>query len=235
MTLFFPKLRSSLAQLGFLDTIYYGTSRLAQRWTGKPLIYRYAIMAQPVPDRPLLPPRRGRDIEIRLLLSPDPILGELELTPEVVAHRFRQGAVCFAAFKNDRIIGSLWLCCGPYFEDEVRCRFDCSPRESTCWDFGLYLTPAYRGGIAFARLWDAANAYLRERAIAWSFSRVGRINPGSLASHKRLGARQLGTATFFCVGGWQLMLTSLPPYFQLSRRSAPTLRLRPPQSLDAPV
>lgn len=211
-----PKLRSTLAQLGFLETVFYGLGRLVQKLTGATVIYRYALMAQPVPGRSILPPQRGINIHVRLLVEPDPVLSHLALSPEVTTYRFRQGAVCLVAFKNGDIIGCLWLCLGPYEEDEVRCTFVPLPLESTSWDFGIYLSPTQRGGFVFARLWDEANAYLRKRGISWSYSRVGTSNIASLASHRRLGAQQLGTATFVCLGRWQLMLASLRPFVHLS-------------------
>src|SRR3546814_1442215 len=33
----------------------------------------------------------------------------------------------FGAFKNDAIIGCLWLCLSSYVEDEVRCRYQPAP------------------------------------------------------------------------------------------------------------
>jgi hypothetical protein len=157
----------------------------------------------------------------------DPALAGLPLTPAVLDYRFGQGAVCFGAFKGGAIIGCLWLCLGPYLEDEVRCRF--VPRDAS-WDFDVYLHPEHRVGFGFARLWDEANAYLRARGLAWSISRISVLNTKSLAAHDKLGIRTLGTATFAKLGALQVMLATLAPFIHLSLSpaSAPTLVLRAP-------
>src|SRR3546814_8885793 len=51
---------------------------------------------------------------------------------------------------------------------------------------------AQRSGPAFGRLWDEANAFLRQQGVACSWSRISAFNPASLASHARLGARIAG-------------------------------------------
>jgi hypothetical protein len=188
------------------------------------------LVAQPVGERASLPPHRGRDIEVRLLERADPALAELDLSTSVVEYRLEQGALCFAAFQNGRIIACLWICVGAYDEDEVRCRFLPWPEGSTCWDFGMYIHPAHRGGIAFGRIWDEARVYLRQRGITWTVSRVGTVNIASIASHARLGARRLGTATYLRIGKAQLMISTLAPFVNLSlyANSKPLLRLTAP-------
>ena len=126
----------------------------------------------------------------------------------------------------------LWLCLGPYDEDEVRCRFVCEPEENTVWDFDVYVCPEARAGFVFARLWDEANAFLGKRGIAWSISRISAFNPGSLASHAGLGARRTAAATYLKLGRWQIMVADVPPYVHLSTDpvSVPRLRVTPPVS-----
>ncbi len=155
----------------------------------------------------------------------------LPLDEAVLAYRASQGAVCFAAFKEEDVIGCLWLCLSPYDEDEVRCRYRPAPAGEASWDFDVYLMPAHRSGLGFARLWDEANAYLRQRGIAFSWSRISAFNPTSLASHARLGARVAGQATFLRLGPCQLMLASLPPRWHLSFRPTdrPSITLQNPK------
>ena len=111
------KLRSAINELGFSDALVYCLDQAIRRTTGAAVLFRYALVVQPVPDRPLLPPRRGREIEVRLFLQPDPVLTAAELTPAIIAYRFDQGAVCFGAFKGGSFVGCLWVCLGPYDED----------------------------------------------------------------------------------------------------------------------
>jgi len=194
---------------------------------GHGLLYRYELVAQAVAERPRLGARRGASIETRRLGPGDPALAELPLDDAVLAARFAQGAVCLGAFKGGRTIGCLWFVPGAYEEDEVRCRF--VPEGAAAWDFDLYLAPEVRGGLGFARLWDAADAAYREAGIGWSMSRISRFNAASLAAHKRAGARRLGRATYVVLGPLQIMVATLPPYLHLGVRSRPVLRLVAPE------
>ena len=87
--------------------------------------------------------------------------------------------------------------------------------------------PEHRNGLGFARLWDEANNLLRQRGVAVSWSRISAFNPGSLASHKRLGAKIVGSATFLKIGMAQFMIASGPPYLHcsLSKKDVPSLVL----------
>jgi hypothetical protein len=224
---FFHKLRSVFDEFGAKGPLYLLTRALE----GTPFgVHAYHLVAQPVPDRPLLPPGRGRTIEVRLLGRGDPAFAGLPLTAAVLDYRFDQNALCLGAFKGGAVIGCLWLCLGPYVEDEVRCRFVPLPAGATSWDFDVYLLPAHRVGFGFARLWDEANSLLRQRGVAWSISRISILNTKSLAAHDKLGIRTLATALFLRIGKLQAMLASVPPYVHLSATAAsvPTLDLTAP-------
>ena len=221
---FFHKLRTVFDEFGARAPLYL----LGRVCEGTPFgVYAYRLVAQPVAPRPLLPPTRGRTIEIRMMERGDPAFAGLPLTAAVLDYRFGQGAVCLGAFKGGVAIGCLWLRLGPYLEDEVRCRF--VPRDAS-WDFDVYLHPEHRVGFGFARLWDEANAYLRARGLAWSISRISVLNTKSLAAHDKLGIRPLGTAAFVKLGALQVMLATLAPFVHvsLSAASAPTLVLQAP-------
>jgi hypothetical protein len=222
---FFHKLRQVFNEFGAKAPLYLLTRVLE----GTPFgVHAYHLVAQPVPDRALLPPGRGRTIEVRLLGRGDPAFAGLPLTAAVLDYRFGQNALCLGAFKGGAVIGCLWLCLGPYVEDEVRCRFVPLPAGATSWDFDVYLLPAHRVGFGFARLWDEANSLLRQRGVAWSISRIAVLNTKSLAAHDKLGIRTLATAFFLRIGRLQAMLASIPPYVHLSAASAPTLDLAAP-------
>ena len=155
----------------------------------------------------------------------------MPLDAKVLDFRFGQDAVCFGAFQADEMVGRIWLCLGPYLEDEVRCRFCPQPAGKASWDFDVYIRPDLRTGLVFARLWDTANGFMRDRGVTWSFSRISAFKPRSLASHSRLGARTIGTATFLCAGRWQVMVSCLRPYLFISSgpRSVPEILLSAPQ------
>jgi hypothetical protein len=106
------------------------------------------------------------------------------------------------------------------------------------WDFDVYLRPDQRLGPGFARLWDTANAYLRERGVRWSVSRISAFNPRSLAAHARLGTRRIGSAIFLCLGRLQVALSSIPPHIHFSHGPSrvPVFRLdASPAAQELPV
>lgn len=217
--------RNAAAELGFREALWYGVGRTLQRLTGSPTIFRYALMAQPVGDR-MLPPHRGKGIEVRVLSEPSSMLEALGIDGDTQRFRYDQGALCFGAFVAGAPIGCLWLRLGAYDEDEVRCRFVPLPADRASWDLGMYVMPAHRAGIAFIRLWDEANEYLRQHGVQATISRIAPVNKLSTASHVRLGARRIGMATFFRFGRIQLMAATLRPYVHLSFTPTQRPRLR---------
>jgi len=221
------KVKNLFRELGAVGALCYVVYRLCAKSGGLASLNRYLFVVQPVPDNPLLPPRRGRSIVVKQVAPRDPVLLSLPLDDKVLSYRAGQGAVCFGAFKNEEIVGCLWLCLSPYQEDEVRCRLHPMPPGASSWDFDVYLKPEHRNGLGFVRLWDEANGFLRQRGITASWSRISAFNPGSLAAHGRLGAKVVGKATFVRLGTFQLMLASMPPYFHLSVRPSdmPSIRL----------
>lgn len=213
--------------MGSVAAICYGINRVLTRFRIPACIYIYELLAQPVADKPIVPSRLGRSFVVRQINAGDPVLTKIPVPPQVIHERFGQSAVCLGMFKNDELAAYLWLCLGPYNEDEVRCTFEPQPGGESAWDFDVYVFPEHRMGIAFARLWDVANEYLRDRQIAYTFSRVSAFNTISAKSHRRLDARKIGRAVFLVTGFVQLMLCSRHPYVHLSLRSAskPTIRV----------
>jgi hypothetical protein len=205
------KFQLACAELGPGNAVLYGLQRLFTRLDVSVRIVRYYFVAQPVADKPLLPGRRGKSIDVRQIPENDPALKQFPLDEAVLKFRYGQNAICIGAFKEDRAIGCLWLCLDGYEEDEIRCRFVPTPEDATAWDFDVYVHPDFRTGIVFARLWDEANAFMRERGIQWSMSRISAFNPRSLTSHQSLGARRCGSLLAICVGQWELKLSSLKP------------------------
>lgn len=210
---------ATLQELGWLNTSLYGLGRLlAMVSKGRLRLYRYYLTAQPIPQTALLPPGRGKKIEIRLIQDQDEITWELPRPDAVIHARFQQGAKCLVALKEQHFIGFLWFLLGSYHyqEDEVRARYIPLPAEQTAWDFDVYVAPDSRLGLTFPRLWDEANRILTEKGVQWSCSRISAFNAGSLASHARLGTLSVGSAIFFCAGRWQITLASISPFFHLS-------------------
>lgn len=220
---------NTVFELGALNTLLYGFGRLLSRG-GDGFLHRYYFVAQPVRAVARVAAHRGKSIEVRRLNQDDSAVYAFGRSAEVIRARFRQGAVCFGAFSQGRIIGYLWLVLGPYLEDEVRCWFIPLPPGRVAWDFDVYLEPQHRLGMGFVRLWDEADAFLRNAGIGWTLSRISAFNSGSLAAHRRLGARHLGSAVFLGSHSWQLMVAGVPPYAHLSihRERVPQVKLAAP-------
>lgn len=226
------KFQALAAELGRTNALLYSISRVLGRLGGFASLHRYILVAQPVRQEALLPPHRGRSIAIREVSADDPALAAMPVAAEVVRYRFAQGAICLGAFVKGEMIGTIWLCLGAYDEDEVRCRYLPKPDGRVAWDFDVYIHDDFRTGVAFARLWDATNAYLLARGVRWSMSRISAFNPRSLVSHRSLGATSLGNATFLRLGRWQILLSSLRPITHLSTgpTDIPLLELSAPET-----
>jgi hypothetical protein len=229
------KFRGLAREFGTANAILYLAGRVLRAVCPRVFLYRYYIVAQPVPEGPLLHPRRGRTISVRELKAGDPAFAGLPLDEDVLAFRFRQDVLCLGAFQGDDVIGCLWLCFNAYEEDEIRCVFALSPADRVSWDFDVYLRPDARLGFAFLRLWDEANAILRERGIQWSVSRISAFNPGSLSSHGRMGAVRVGSLTALRGPRRQIVVGTYAPRFRIVdlRKALPRYTVSPPGPGDA--
>lgn len=225
------KLRRAAHEMGLGNALLYGLDQGCQSLGLPCRVRRYLLVAQPVPDRPLLPAGRGKKIDVRRLDPGSPALRDLPLTEDVTRARFAQGALCLGAFKGDAIIGCAWLVFDGYDEDEVRSRFVPEPAAQTAWDFDVYVIPAERFGVALMKLWDEVNTVLRRRGVRWSMSRISAFNRASVASHGRLGATPVASATYLSAGPIQVSFISVAPYVHLSfgGLGGPLIRLRAPE------
>lgn len=206
-----------IRQLGWLNTVLYIFSRLLSMISHNRIrLYKYYLIAQPVAKKSLFRSGKEGSIVIREINEGDDVTQFFPRPGNAIKNRFRSGAKCLVAFKNNEFVGFLWLLFDNYQEDEVRARFSPLPSEQTAWDFDVYVVPNFRLGRVFARLWSEANNILRERKIIWSCSRISAFNSNSLRSHTCLGAELLGSTLFLCVGTWQISFASIFPYFHLS-------------------
>lgn len=193
-------------------------------------LHRYYFVAQPVADAPLAPTERTSAIAIRMVEADDALAAQFPRPSEVIAFRYAMGAQCLAAETQHKFIGFIWLKERCYPEDEVRCFYVIEPSCDAVWDFDVYIEPAYRVGRTFARLWDGAHAWMRQRGYRWSLSRISAFNPESLAAHERLGTRRIGSATFLRMSNMQIALLDRSPFIHISWRDSesPSLLLRVP-------
>lgn len=217
-----------------VDRFLYFVSRGLARLTGDRVrLVRYHLVAQPVPDAPRPANARRTRFTFRRAASVDAVIASAPRPRAVLEQRLREGAACIVAECDGQLAGFVWLAERAYMEDEVRCLFRLDPHAQAAWDFDVYVAPAYRATRVFAQLWDAAHALSRERGHRWTFSRISGFNPASLAAHRRLGAADLGRATFLVLGPLQLSFFSIAPYVHvaLSRRAHPTVKL--PAALES--
>jgi hypothetical protein len=183
-------------------------------------------MVQPLGDKPLLPERFSKRLEVREIRAGDPALELMPPPARIRQARFAQQAVCLGGFRDGRLIGYLWFCRGAYDEDEVRCTYVIAPENDSVFDFDFYIFPEYRMGVAFAALWQGAAEYLRARGVRHTFSRLTQFNLSSRRAHDHLGWRPVGRAIFVQLGPVELMAATLPPYLHVSLPSTRRVRLR---------
>lgn len=223
--------RRKLKEMGIVDFAIHSADYVARSISPKLGLVKYYVVAQPVPERRLLDASRGQKVEVRQVTWDDPVLEQFLPSEEEIAERFRRGGVAFAAFRKDRLTGYIWLIAGPYREPVERCEFFPAPEDKAVWDLDVYIDPAERLGLTFARLWDEAYEYLRARGFEWTVSRIAASNRGSIAAHRRLGLRVIGRILFLKAGSWQLSLASIRPYVYFSRDPAtlPKFVVRAPE------
>lgn len=221
------KFRRVSKEIGGINAILYLIDRcLSAVSASHARLFRYYLIAQPVPDKPLLPAHRGAGVAVHRIEADDSRVADFPRPAKVIRFRYQQNALALSAYQDDAFVGCLWLNLGPYNEDEVRCRFAPEPAETVAWDYDVFVMPEHRMGLVFARLWDEANRILRDAGIRWSASRISAFNAASIAAHRRLGGRIVGSASFLKVGPFQLLLSGATPkvHVGVSPRKVPVMR-----------
>ncbi len=217
-------------ELGLINGFLYLVNRLADFFSLNLSLKKYYFVAQYLSEKPALPQNKGHQYRIIELLAHNKSM-QPNLRPEaVIADRYKQGAVCLAAYKEEEFAGCLWYVKSRYQEDEVRCLYEL-PSNQTVWDFDVYVEPKFRLSPVFLKLWDTSSAKLLSEGYNCSLSRISAFNAMSLSSHKRMGAKIIGWAFFLSAGSVQLSIASLNPFVHISFSSAsfPTFKLQPPQ------
>jgi hypothetical protein len=220
------RLAGPFREFGFGAGLLYVLGRLLEAISPQLGLYVYELVAQPIPEEPLLPVRLRSAFQIREIRAGDPDIQLMPARQEIKASRFAQGAVCLGAYRRDRLIGYLWLCSGTYHEDEVRCTYVLSQPERSVFDFDLYIFPEHRLGRGFAALWDGAGDYLRTRGVDFTFSRLTRFNLQSRRAHAHLGSRRVASAVFLKIGTIELMIATIAPFLHVSYQTRDRVGLR---------
>jgi len=216
-------------QLGIVNAILFAINRILTLLPFSFKVIKFYFAAQKLSNQSLLPNNRGKNIAIIEVARtekhhpcPRPI--------EVIEDRYYQGAICLVAYNNTEFSGCLWYIKDRYKEDEVNCLFEL-PEKDSVWDFDVYVEPKFRLSPVFLKLWDYTSDRLLKEDCHWSLSRISAFNPNSLFSHKRMGAVIIGWAVFICLGGIQVTIANVSPFFHVSFRKAsfPIFRLKPPE------
>jgi GNAT superfamily N-acetyltransferase len=215
----FAKFRDTAAGIGFGNAVLFALSRLCESLCGGHAhIVKYNITVQPIVG-PAAAADRAGSFEMTWADAESALLEEVDRPAEIIRSRFAQGARCLVAAHKGRLAGFLWFVVGPYDEDEVRVRFVPEPRGRVAWDFDVMVKPEYRMGRLFSYLWNRAGAELRRDGVEHTISRISAFNAASLAAHRRLGARVVGSVFVLSAGPWQLMRTSFAPRWHFSVRA----------------
>jgi hypothetical protein len=220
------RLTSPFREFGPFAGLLYVIDRVFCRLSPGLRLYFYHLMVQPIPDKPLLPARLTKQLEIREVKRGDPEMAVMPARPDIKESRFQQNAVCLGAFRKGQFIGYIWFSFGAYEEDEVRCTYVLPAGDQAVFDFDLYLFPEHRMGIGFIGIWNGANEFLRSRGIKFSFSRLTRFNVTSQRAHDHLGWKLVGRTVFLKVWDHQLMIATIFPYLHLSAKKAERVRLK---------
>jgi hypothetical protein len=222
--------KSVVAGLGWFTGAMSAVATALRRFCPFFSLAKYYVVAQPVAGARLLPEKRGKSILVLQIDHDHPLIARLPRPRDEIVRRFAGKALCFLATREDRIIGHLWITQSPYREPVHRCEFAVRPHGRTAWDFDMWIAPEERLGLAFARLWDQCNSYLREQGVTWTCSRVSAFNPASLKAHERLGMRVMHSLFYLGAGPVDLLIADVAPFIALSfsPRTFPVIEVTAP-------
>ena len=185
----------AVSHLGLIDWLSYMAARLTAPVPGLGW-HRYRLLAVPRTGMPGMP----RGYRARVVDS-DSLIGRIDAPARTIAYRAAQGMAALAAYKEDHLVGVNWLTGLAFEEDEVAARW--VPPPQGAWDTGLWVHPDHRMSRAFAAIWAGTAAWMAERNLDWSYSRIADYNLASLAPHVRMGGVEIGTASFARLGPTQ--------------------------------
>ena len=217
--------------VGAFNALLLAIDHVLQRIHPQLRLVRYYFFAQPIGHASYLFSRYSTET-VRPLTADDPLLQQVVRIPLEIQKRFAQGGICLADIDPDshQLRGYIWLIYQNYTEPEHRCTL-ITPHPVNCiLDVDVHIRSHARSSLTFARLWRAADAYLSDRGVQWTLSRIAAHNSNSLRAHQRLGGQITGSQIFLCVGQLEFMFSSQAPFIAVTTTSsrAPCIRLRIP-------
>ncbi len=232
----FQKLASPFRTFGLVAGTVYAINRVLVRISPSASLAVHDWMVQPITSKPLLPKRLASAYTARFIEDDQALVAAMPIRPEVRASRRAQGTRCLGTFRKGSLVGYVWFAFDQYEEDEARCTFKLRPAEQSIFDFDFYVMPEYRGGLAFAAIWNGASQLLHERGVRYSFSRLDYFNRASAKAHDHLGWRRVGRALILRLWTMELILATRSPrvFLSLNTHSRATYLLTP-EALEADV
>ena len=220
------RLSAPFREFGPISGCLYVADRLLQRISPNTRIFVYELMVQPIRDTSYTGMRAIKAFEHREIRAGDPALASMPVPREVIEARFKQGAICLGTFKQDVFVGYIWFAFASYEEDEVRCTYSLVPAGESVFDFDLYIFPEFRLGVAFVAIWQGAIAFLRDRGVRQSFSRLTRFNVASRRAHQHLGWKLVARAVTLRLWRLEYMTATVSPYQSVTIAGRTQLQLR---------
>ena len=222
----FRKAISPIRTFGWLAGSLYIADRLMRRVSPRLGLYVYEFMVQPIGGKPLLPPNLRKNLTTKEIRRGDTDLEKMPVPAEVREARFRQGARCIGAYRKGQLVGYSWYCAERYAEDEVRFTYELTEKNTSIFDFDLYVLPEHRAGLGFLSVWHCVNELLAPAGVRYTFSRLTRFNLASRRAHAHLGWKRVGTAAILEVGSLQFFATTLPPFLCFTWKDSRRMKLR---------
>ena len=218
-------------EIGVSATLINAVDRVLRAISGgRARLVAYALVAQPIGHLTSAPLRPSASSRIAEVGPSDSLVQSMPRPAGVLDRRFAARFECLCATVRGEFAGMLWIAREQYDEDEVRCLYVLHEPARSVWDFDVYVAPAHRASRTLGRLWQAADLRLGAQGVQWSFSRIALSNAASLAAHKHLGARRVGTAFFWVIGPLQIAAMSQTPFIHVGFTAGqrPRLKLRLP-------
>lgn len=216
MTRWFARVRQAWREYGPAGCCWLVLAKVLHNATGgHARVVPYVIVAQPIGQAATAMRQDPTTVTARIDRH-DPVIAEFPREAAVVQQRFDDGAECYVTRSKGVFAGHIWIARGRYIEDDVRCTYVLPQQPVSVWDFDVYVGERFRLGRTMARMWSAVDESLAREGVAWTCSRISMFNPGSLSSHRRLGAMPRQSLVFLVFGRWQCLMQSRWPWLQIT-------------------
>ena len=223
----FRKAISPIRTFGWLAGSLYIADRLMRRVSPRLGLYVYEFMVQPIGGKPLLPPNLRKNLTTKEIRRGDTDLEKMPVPAEVREARFRQGARCIGAYRKGQLVGYSWYCAERYAEDEVRFTYELTEKNTSIFDFDLYVLPEHRAGLGFLSVWHCVNELLAPAGVRYTFSRLTRFEFGLAPS--TCPPRMEESRHSSNLRSWkpvQFIATTLPPFLCFTWKDSRRMKLR---------